>query len=86
MSLQDKWIELYNIMLCEISQVQKDKGCMFFSYMESRPKVYVHIYTYIYTCIGICLWICVIIGLSKMDKEKKGKNNNNECCIPWSVP
>jgi hypothetical protein len=27
--LAGKWMELENIMLSEVSQVQKDKGCMF---------------------------------------------------------
>jgi hypothetical protein len=29
MSFAGKWIELEIIMLSEVSQVQKDKGCMF---------------------------------------------------------
>jgi hypothetical protein len=29
-----KWMELENIILSEVSQVQKDKGCMFFSHIE----------------------------------------------------
>jgi hypothetical protein len=33
-----KWTEVKVIVLSEVSQVQKDKGCMFFSYVEARPK------------------------------------------------
>jgi hypothetical protein len=34
------WLEgkLEDIMLREVSQAQKDKGCMFFSYVEDRSK------------------------------------------------
>jgi hypothetical protein len=38
MSFAGKWMELEIIMLSEISQVQKDKHCMFCTYAESRPK------------------------------------------------
>jgi hypothetical protein len=33
-----KWIELKNIILSEVSQVQKVKGHSFLSYMEYRPN------------------------------------------------
>jgi hypothetical protein len=33
----DKWMGLENITLSEVSQVQKDKGCMF-SHVEDRSK------------------------------------------------
>jgi hypothetical protein len=38
MLLTGKWMEL-EIMLSEISQVQKAKYLIFFSYVESRPKM-----------------------------------------------
>jgi hypothetical protein len=37
MSLVGKWMELEISMLNEISQTQKDRYCMFVSYVESRP-------------------------------------------------
>jgi hypothetical protein len=38
MSLTGKWMELENIISCEVSQAQKGKGCMFLSYVEYRPN------------------------------------------------
>jgi hypothetical protein len=38
-SFAGRWIELEIIMLSEISQAQKAKFCMFFSCVESRPKM-----------------------------------------------
>jgi hypothetical protein len=32
----DKWMELESIILSEVGQVQKAKGCMFLSYVEYR--------------------------------------------------
>jgi hypothetical protein len=37
-SLADKWIELDNIILREVSQAQKPKNHMFSSYADYRPK------------------------------------------------
>jgi hypothetical protein len=37
MSFAGKWMELKNIILSEVSQVQKAKNCMF-SYVEYRPN------------------------------------------------
>jgi hypothetical protein len=34
----DKWIELENITLSEVSQVQKDKVSSFLLYVKYRPK------------------------------------------------
>jgi hypothetical protein len=33
-----KCMELENIILSEVSQVQKAKGCIFFSYVDYRPN------------------------------------------------
>jgi hypothetical protein len=38
MSFIGKWMTLERIILSEISQAQKDKFCIFCSYVESRPK------------------------------------------------
>jgi hypothetical protein len=38
LSFAGKWMELENIILSEVSQVQKAKGCMFFSHVEYRPN------------------------------------------------
>jgi hypothetical protein len=38
LSFADKWIELENIILSEVSQVQKAKSTCFLSYMEYRPN------------------------------------------------
>jgi hypothetical protein len=44
-------MELENIMLSEVSQVQKDNGCMFFSYVEDRSNtdtsIIIHICKYV---------------------------------------
>jgi hypothetical protein len=39
-----KWMQLEDIMLGEVSQVQKDKGCMFFL-MYGRQIQRINIYT-----------------------------------------
>jgi hypothetical protein len=39
-SFAGKWMELGNIILSEVSQAQKAKGCMFSWYVEYRPKAY----------------------------------------------
>jgi hypothetical protein len=36
--LEHKWIQLEDIMLSEVSQVQKDKGYMFLSLRKKGPK------------------------------------------------
>jgi hypothetical protein len=38
MWLEGKWIQLEDIMLSEVSQSQKDKGCSFLSYVNDRCK------------------------------------------------
>jgi hypothetical protein len=38
LSFAGKWMELKNIILCEISQVQKAKAACFLSYVEYRPS------------------------------------------------
>jgi hypothetical protein len=39
MQFEGKWMQLEDVMLNEVSQVQKDKGCMFFSHMrKTDPK------------------------------------------------
>jgi hypothetical protein len=35
---EGKWIQLENIMLSEVSQAQKNKGCIFFSHTWKDPK------------------------------------------------
>jgi hypothetical protein len=34
----DKWMGLENIILCEVSQVQKAKAACFLSYVKYRPS------------------------------------------------
>jgi hypothetical protein len=38
LSFADKWMEPENIILSEVSQVQKAESCMFSSYVEDRPN------------------------------------------------
>jgi hypothetical protein len=38
LSFAGKWMELENIILSEVSQVQKAKGGSFLSYVEYRPN------------------------------------------------
>jgi hypothetical protein len=38
LSFDSKWVELKNIILSEVSQVQKVKSGMFSSYVEYRPN------------------------------------------------
>jgi hypothetical protein len=38
MWFEGKWMKLEDIMLSEVSQVQKDKDHMIFSYVEDRSK------------------------------------------------
>jgi hypothetical protein len=38
LSFAGKWMELENIILCDVSQVQKPKSLMFFSYVEYKPN------------------------------------------------
>jgi hypothetical protein len=40
LSFAGKWMELKNNILSEVSQVQKAKGYMFFSYVEYRPNIH----------------------------------------------
>jgi hypothetical protein len=47
LSFSGKWMELENIMLSELSQVQKTKIACFLSYMEDRPKYKFYIYIYV---------------------------------------
>jgi hypothetical protein len=35
---EGKWMQLEDVMLSEVSQAQKDKGHIFFSYVEDRSK------------------------------------------------
>jgi hypothetical protein len=57
MWFEGKWIQLEDIMLSEVSQSQKDKGCMF-SLVCGRQIQKINIYTkastIIYKC-GTCL-------------------------------
>jgi hypothetical protein len=59
---KNKWIELGNIILNEVSQVQKYKGCIF-SPICGRQTQYkckhyhIYIYIYIYMCISIYIYI-----------------------------
>jgi hypothetical protein len=38
MWLESKWMQLDDIMLSEVSQAQKDKGCVFFLMWKIDPK------------------------------------------------
>jgi hypothetical protein len=47
LSFADKWMELENIILIEVSQVQKTKGPCFLSYVEYRSNTNKQHYVYI---------------------------------------
>jgi hypothetical protein len=48
LSFAGKWMELKIIILSEVSQVEKDKGHIFLSYVEDRSKYeYKHYHIYI---------------------------------------
>jgi hypothetical protein len=49
LSFAGKWMELENIMLGEVSLVQKDKGCMFTHMYKIHPN----------TNISIIICICI---------------------------
>jgi hypothetical protein len=53
-----KWIKLKNIILNEVSQVQKDMGHMILSYVKDRSNtntsiIYIYVYMLIYIYIHI---------------------------------
>jgi hypothetical protein len=73
MSFAGKWIELEIITLSEVSQVQKDKGCMLsLTCGRQIPKINVYtninmiVYTHTHTHTHIYVNMTAIVGLSEV--------------------
>jgi hypothetical protein len=52
----DKWMELENIILHEVSQAQRPKVASSLSYVENRPKINVQYYGTLVTLRGGYAW------------------------------
>jgi hypothetical protein len=78
-----KWIGLEIIILSEVSQVQKDKGYIFFPhvwklYMKDKCiHKYIHDYTYIYIYITYKMFVIVKL-FEGTGGGRKGKGNESE--------
>jgi hypothetical protein len=70
LSFTIKWTELENIMLSEVSQVQKVKGCMLYVDDRSNKNTSIIIYTHKYYKICFQKWDCY---RRLREEEKNGK-------------
>jgi hypothetical protein len=73
MGFEGKWMQLEDIMLSEVSQIQKDKATRFLSYVEDRSKreTYTQNQTWSYTNVYV-EHVCNS-GNTVWNSEKEGK-------------
>jgi hypothetical protein len=68
---EDVYIKLMkSAMLNEVSQIQKDEGCIF-SLIYGR-QIQIHIQVLSYICIKICMYITYFKKVELLDEAKRG--------------
>jgi hypothetical protein len=83
-----KWMELEAIMWSKVSQIQKDKGCMFYMWkVDFKDKYvhrYIHVHIYIYRDMT-CLWQLACLKDSserqKVKREWQRVSNIDTHCV-----